>query len=154
MKFSDMNEEQRNRTVAHCYFAHQLIKSNNGATSHPKKEDNNNIPYHQNSPVAVSPHMKMNNKKGDKMPPIKAQEVGIIPHTKITAGFKNDTNNISNMTNLTAHKVILKSPFPVTSQKEFVKKNSIVKITPEKPSKCVVKENCVPSKIIVGNTKR
>jgi len=140
MKFSDMNEEQRNRTVAHRYFAHQLIKSNNEATSHPKKEDNDNITYHQNSPVAVSPHMKMNNKVGDKMPPIKARERGIIHHTKITARLKNDTNNISNMTNPTAHKVILKSPFPVTPQKEFVRNIPTIEITPEKQSKCVEKE--------------
>ena len=89
MKLSEMDEEQRNRTLAHHYLAYQLIKSNIGVTSHPKKEDNNNITStntlvagHQHSHVAVSPHMKMNDKRGDKMPPIKAQERGIIPHTK------------------------------------------------------------------------
>ena len=58
MKLSEMNEEQRNRTLAHCYLAFQLKNSNNGVTSHPKKEDNNNITStdtlvagHQNSPV-------------------------------------------------------------------------------------------------------
>ena len=63
----------------------------------------------------------------------------------MTAGFKNDTNNASNMTDLTAPKVNLKSPFPVTPQKEFVRKNSTIMITPEKPSKCVEKGKCVPS---------
>ena len=85
---------------------------------------------HQNSPVAVSPHMKMNDKRGDKMTPIKVEERVIIPHTKTTAGFNNDINNISNMTNQTATKV----------------KNSTVEITPDKQSKCVENENCMPSK--------
>ena len=90
--------------------------------------------------------MKMNDKRGDKMTPIKAEERVIIPHTKMTAGFNNDINNISNMTNPTATRVNMKPPFPVTPQKEFVKKNSTVEITLDKQSKCVENENCVPSK--------
>ena len=142
MKLSEMNEEQRNRTLAHRYLAFQLIISNNGVTSHPKKEDSNNITStdtlvagHQNSPVAVSPHMKMNDKRGDKMTPIKAEERVIIPHTKITAGFNNDINNISKMTNQTTTRVNMTPSFPVTPQKNLFKKNSTVEITPDKQSK-------------------
>jgi hypothetical protein len=153
MKLSEMNEEQRNRTLAHRYLAFQLINSNNGVTSHPKKEDNNNITStdtpvagHKNSPVAVSPHMKMNDKRGDKMTSIKAEERVIIPHTKITARFNNDITDISKMTNQTTTRVNMKPSFPVTPQKILIKKNSTVEITPDKQSKCVKKENCVPSK--------
>ena len=153
MKLSEMNEEQRNRTLAHRYLALQLINSNNRVTSHPKKEDNNNITStdtlvvgHQNSPDAVSSNMKMNDKRGDKMTPIKTEERVIIPHTKITAGLNNDINNISKMTNQTATRINIKPNFPVTPQKIFIKKNSKVEITPDKQGKCVKNENCVPSK--------
>ena len=153
MKLSEMNEEQRNRTLAHRYLALQLINSNNGVTSHPKKEDNNNITStdtlvvgHQNSPDAVSSHMKMNDKRGDKMTPIKTEERVVIPHTKMTAGLNNDINNISKMTNQTATRINIKPRFPVTPQKIFIKKNSTVEITPDEQGKCVKNENCVPSK--------
>ena len=51
------------------------------------------------------------------------------------AGFKSDTNNVSNKTNLTNPEVNLKSPFHVMPQKGLIEKNSTVKVTPEKPSK-------------------
>ena len=56
------------------------------------------------------------------------------------AGFKSDTNNVSNKTNLTAPEVNTKSPFPIMPQKGLIEKNSTVKVTSEKPSKSREKE--------------
>ena len=152
MNFPELNKEQKDRTFVHFYLAHQLKKSKNEETSHPKEEDNNNITLtntlmagHQNSPTAMSPHMKMNDSRSDKMPPIKTQDRGVTPCTRMIAEFKSDTNNVSNKTNLTAPEANLKLPFPVTPQKGLIEKNSTVKVTPEKPRKSVEERNCVPS---------
>ena len=71
----------------------------------------------------------------------------------MTAGFKSDTNNVSNKKNLTNPEVNLKSHFPFTQQKGMIEKNSTVKVTPEKPSKSVGEKMCA-SKQIFGKTKR
>ena len=140
MKLSEMNEEQRNRTKESKKRKHLIPRRNNSSIT----STNILMVELQNSPTTMSPHIEENADISDKIPPMKTQGRSVIPHTRMTAGFKSDTNNISNESDQTIPKENLKSPSPLTPKKRLIKKTSTVKVTPEKLIKSVEETNCVP----------